>query len=333
MSTTTPFPPAATPLWPGPLAWRLRAVTEADLPRLALWLPLSADRVLPAPHTGERWWLLDTADGPQACVRLRPVIGREPLRHWYHVGCVVHAAPSLGLFHQQNTLLLGNDHTGAAELADLAWDPGLDLAEQASALQHLLRAALLLVARDRAALGAQLIVELPGWRDHAGRSPVWDGLGRHFYSGDPEAALRRFGPAWRGHVAALLPRQPVYVSFLPAAAQAAIAQVPVVARPLLGVLAAEGLHYSHHITIDEGGPVFEARVDTLPAVLQVRRRSLVAARPRGEWASTTWLVAGETGDEVLALRARGTSPQTLAVPAAWVDAGMAGPRWTLPLAV
>lgn len=102
------------------------------------------------------------------------------------------------------------------------------------------------------------------------------------------------------------------------------------------MLAAEGLRYGHHIAIDEGGPVFEARLDTLPAVLQVRRRNLVEARPRGEWASTTWLVAGEDSDEVLALlalRARGTSPQTLAVPADWVAAGLSGPRWTLPLVV
>ena len=314
-------------------AWRLRPVTDLDLPRLSLWLPSTADRRLPAPQAAERWWLLETPDGPQACVRLRPVIGRDRLRHWYHVGCVVHAAPSLGLFHPQNTLLLGNDHTGAAELADLAWDPGLDLPEQAATLQHLLRAALLLLARDRGQLGAQLIVELPGQRDEAGRAPFWEGLGRHFYAGEPQEALHRFGPAWRSHVAALLPRQPVYVSFLPTAAQAAIAQVPLACHPLLGVLAAEGLRYGHHITIDEGGPVFEARLDTLPAVLQVRRRNLVEARSRGEWASTTWLVAGEEGDEVLALRARGTSPQTLAVPADRAAAGLTGPRWTLPLAV
>ena len=314
-------------------AWRLRPVNDHDLPRLSLWLPPTADRRLPAPHGAERWWLLETPEGPRACVRLRPVIGRDRLRHWYHVGCVVHAAPSLNLFHQQNTLLLGNDHTGAAELADLAWDPDLDLPEQSATLQQLLRAALLLLARDRAQLGAQLIVELPGLRDEAGRSPFWEGLGRHFYAGEPQEALHRFGPAWRSHVAALLPRQPVYVSFLPAAAQSAIAQAPLACHPLLGVLAAEGLRYGHHITIDEGGPVFEARLDTLPAVLQVRRRNLVEARPRGEWASTTWLVAGEDGDEVLALRARGTSPQTLAVPADWAAAGLTGPRWTLPLAV
>lgn len=42
-------------------------------------------------------------------------------RVWYHVGCTVHAASELNLFHRQRTLMLGHNHTGASELADIAW--------------------------------------------------------------------------------------------------------------------------------------------------------------------------------------------------------------------
>lgn len=242
---------------------RVRDVDAADLPTLLGWLRPGAD-TLPA---GDGAWLLCERRGrPLACLRLRLAIGLDLPRPWYHVGTVVHAAPPLNLFHRLHTLQLGHDHTGAAELADPAWDPQASLAEQAGALAALLRAALQRLAAQRARAGAQLIVELPGLRDAQGRSPFWQGLGRHFYGDDPQAAARRFGPAWRSHVAALLPRQAVYTSFLPADAQAALAQVDPAARMLLDLLWQEGLRYSHHVTVDDGGPVFAASLDALPAL-------------------------------------------------------------------
>jgi len=245
----------------------IRDVTAADLPALEAWLRPGADRLPCAEGGAEGAWLLAEQRGvPRACLRLRLAIGLDLPRPWYHVGTVVHAAPALQLFHRQNTLQLGHDHTGAAELADPAWDPRCTLAEQAVALRALLQAALKRLAAQRERAGAQLIVELPGLRDADGRSPFWQGLGRHFYAGDPLEAARRFGPAWRSHVAALLPRQPVYTSFLPQAAQAAIAQVDPSARVLLDLLWQEGLRYGHHVTVDDGGPVFEAALDTLPAL-------------------------------------------------------------------
>jgi arginine N-succinyltransferase len=224
---------------------------------------------VPGAHDAEQWWLLPAADGrPLACARLRRAIGLRQPRHWYHVGCVVHAAPELGLFHRLHTLQLGNDHTGASELADIAWDSeALDLPAQASALQALLQQLLGHVAAARAHYAPQLIVELPGPRDAAGQSPFWQGLGRFFYGGDPLAAARRFGPAWRSHVAALMPRQPVYTAFLADPARAAIAQTPASHRVLVDALWQAGLRYGHHIAIDDGGPVFEGALDMLIAAL------------------------------------------------------------------
>ncbi|OYU86277.1 MAG: arginine N-succinyltransferase, partial [Burkholderiales bacterium PBB5] len=111
----------------------------------------------------------------------------------------------------------------------------------------------------------RLIGELPGRGGATGPWPFWQGLGRHFYAGDVLAAARRFGPAWRGHVAALLPRQPVVWAFLDEAAQAAIAQVAPHARVLVQVLWQAGLRYGHHIGIVDGGPVFELPLDQLQA--------------------------------------------------------------------
>jgi arginine N-succinyltransferase len=216
---------------------------------------------------------------PLATLRLVRAIGLDLPRVSWHVGCAVHASAELRLHHRQLTLLLGHDHTGASELADIAWaGEGLPLPVHAAALQLLLRAALLRVAADRHRYAPRLVVELPGLRDAQGRAPFWEGLGRHFYGGDPAAAAARHGPAWPSLVASLLPRQLVYASFLPAAAQAAIAQAAPTARLLREVLEEAGLRYGHHVAVADAGPILEAETDQLPGVAQARRLRLEAAQ-------------------------------------------------------
>jgi arginine N-succinyltransferase len=245
---------------------QVRPAHAADLPLLGTWL--GREIQLPAlPH--EQWLVVeshDPAPALRAALRMRPAIGLALPRVSFHVGCVVHAAQELGLFHRQRTLLLGHDHTGASELADIAWARGeLPLAEQAAALHALLAAAVQVLAQQRRHFAERLVVELPGVRDAAGQSPFWDGLGRHFYSGDPAAAAAAHGPDWRSHVAALLPRHPIYTSFLPPAAEAAIAQVAAPALLLREALEDAGLRYSHHVNVEDAGPILEAGVDDLVA--------------------------------------------------------------------
>jgi arginine N-succinyltransferase len=196
-------------------------------------------------------------------------------RYWYHVGCAVHAAPELRLFHRQRTLLLCNDLTGAWEIADLACDDvSGDGLEQAAVLRRLLRAALECIERERAAAGADgdmagtVIAELPGQRDTEGHSPFWQSLGSHFYDGDPLLAAERFGPAWRSHVAPLLPREPLLVSFLSEAAQAAIARPARAAELHASVLREAGLRPGRCVTVDDAGPVYEGDLDALAATLR-----------------------------------------------------------------
>ena len=104
----------------------------------------------------------------------------------------------------------------------------------------------------------RVIAELPGLRDAQGRSPFWQGLGRHFCALDPADALARHGPDWLADVAALLPRQLFYTAFLPGDAQAAIGTLHPSAQAVHGVLQACGLRWQHQIRIDDGGPVLEA---------------------------------------------------------------------------
>lgn len=259
--------------------WPVRPARADDIDVLAAWLPPGADTRLPL-DGGDAWLVADRPAGSNdrqvgatagvvAALRVRRAIGMARPRHWYHVGCVVHAAPELDLFHRQTTLLLGNDHTGASELADLVCDATLSQAQQAGVMGALLQAALRHLAAERPHHAGPLIVELPGLHDDQGRSAFWQGLGRHFFGGDLITVARQHGPHWPGLVAALLPRQPVYVAFLAEAAQAALAQAAPAARVWMDTLAHQGFRYSHHVTIIDGGPVFEAHLDSLLPALPI----------------------------------------------------------------
>lgn len=242
--------------------WRIRPVQPADLATLDAWLPAGAERGLPAPGGAEAWLLAEDGRGTAAALRLRGPIGLQRPRHWYHVGCIVHAAPELALYKRQATLQLCNDHTGASELADAAHDPARSGAEQASAWQALLQAARAHLASTRAQQGGVVVVELPGLRDAQGVAPFWQGLGRHFYAGDPAAVVRGAGLEGRAQLAALMPRQTVYCSFLAEPAQAALAQADPAARVWMDTLADAGFRYSHHVDILDGGPVLARHLDS-----------------------------------------------------------------------
>lgn len=288
--------PEAAPAGPSPgldpATWSIRLATPDDLPALRPWLPADAESALPevpqdaaGPAT---YWLLACrrADGagaddrgePRACLRLRRRVGMDQPRHWFHHGCVVHAAPQLQLYQRQDTLLLGNNLTGACELADLTCDAAeLDHTEQAAVLGLLVRAALLLIAARRDEFPPMLIAELAGPRDAHGQSPFWLGLGRHFYAGDPQAALQAWGPGWLAHLAPLLPRQPVYCAFLPEAARLAVGRVDAAAEAAHQALCGAGLTPGRHVRVHDAGPVHEAPIDLLGKLAQARPRRLGSA--------------------------------------------------------
>ena len=197
---------------------------------------------------------LALADG-SAHVHLVRRLGLGLPRYHFRLGRVVHAAAELGLFRVQDTLLLGNDHTGRAELTDLHTEPGLGPDERRLALAALIAAAQQCLREQPGEFGDGLVAELHGWRDASGRSPFWQALGARFYAGDPAQAEARLGPDWRSHLAALLPRQTLYLSFLGAEAQARVLDVAPADQPLRQALREAGFNPPEHARIDDGGPV------------------------------------------------------------------------------
>lgn len=248
-------------------------------------------------------------DRPLGQVLLRRHAGAQTLRHWYHQGLLVNAAPELGIHQRQQTLLLCNDLTDASELSALRCDDA-DEARGPSILAALVQASVCWLAREHQlapGVAPRLFAELPGLRDAQGHSPFWRGLGQHFVSFTPGQAERRFGPQWLRDLAPLMPRHPLLVALLADPAQAALSRAAPEAALLAQALSHEGLADGEHVTVFDGGPVYEAPLASLRTardagwrILRSTPEPIPPAWPGGH-APRCWL--NREGDSELRLQA------------------------------
>ncbi|WP_431101541.1 arginine N-succinyltransferase [Roseateles noduli] len=230
---------------------------------MAGWVNQLGEPVPTSLATGQSLFLLMQDDRVQACARLVPALSAlsadagapadtvgasKALRFHFRVGRLVHLSEELDLFNPQQILLLGNDLCDAAEITDLAVDPG--------AQEGALKLALLLKSIVQAREGqGRLSVDLQGHRDARGLSPFWQGLGARFLpeQGDTPGV----GPQWRRDFADLLPALPLYASLMDDASRACIGQIGPAARVAQEALQAAGFQPGAHVKIDDAGPTWQ----------------------------------------------------------------------------
>ena len=206
-------------------------------------------------HDGDVWGM----SGIIAAVGLS-----EPF--WsYRVGSLVNSSRELGIYKSHPILFLTNDYTGAAELCSLFLDP-THRGTNAGRLLSLGRMLFLAEHPDRFA--ERIIAEMRGVIDENGRSPLWRGLGIHFFDLPFGEADDIFGRGNKQFIAELMPQHPVYIDLLPETAQAVIGQVHERTRPALRMLESEGLRYEGYVDIFDGGPTVAAPVDALRTVAE-----------------------------------------------------------------
>jgi arginine N-succinyltransferase len=99
----------------------------------------------------------------------------------------------------------------------------------------------------------------------------------------------------KSFIAELMPRQPLYVDYLPEEARAVIGQVHRSTLPARKLLEQEGMHYEGYVDIFDAGPVLQGRVGELRAV----RNSVLAVAEEGQEAA-----GGEGSDHVLVSNTR-----------------------------
>ncbi len=198
---------------------------------------------------------------------IEAAVGLKEPWYNYRVGTLVHASRALDVYTAVPTLFLANDHTGHTELCTLFVDQAFRHGHNGPLIA---KSRLLFIAEFADRFGAKVIAELRGRIDADGRSPFWEGLGRHFFAMEYTTADYLTGIGQKSFIAELMPKHPVYVNLLPAAAREAIGAVHADTEPARRMLEQEGFRYDGYVDIFDAGPTVEAFRDNIDAVRRSR---------------------------------------------------------------
>ena len=207
-----------------------------------------------------------------ACCAIEAACGLDEAFYSYRLGLTVHASRELGIYNRVPTLYLSNDYTGTSVLCSLYMQPHF---RGAGAGKLLSKCRFLFMANFPERFADKVIAEMRGVSNDAGRSPFWEGLGRHFMSVEYTEAEHIVGMGNKAFIAELMPPHPIYAVLLPAEAQAVMGKVHAQTTPALHLLQQEGFRDQGYIDIFDGGPTVEAPREEIRSI---RRSQQVTVR-------------------------------------------------------
>ncbi len=206
----------------------------------------------------------DAAAGRLAGVcAIKGAVGLTEPFYNYRIGTLVHSSRELGVFTRMDTLYLSNDLTGSSELCSLFLRPEYRTGHNGKWLS---KSRFLFIAQFPHLFTEKIIAEMRGYQADDGTSPFYEGLGRHFFKMDFDHVDGLTALGKKSFIAELMPRQPLYVAYLPEDAQQVIGQVHRSTLPARKLLEQEGMHYEGYVDIFDAGPVLQGRVAELRAV-------------------------------------------------------------------
>jgi arginine N-succinyltransferase len=197
----------------------------------------------------------------------------------YRIGTLVHSSRELDVYTRMDTLYLSNDLTGSSELCSLFLLPGYRAGFNGKWLS---KSRFLFIAQFAHLFTEKIIAEMRGYQDEDGTSPFYEGLGRHFFKMDFNHVDGLTALGKKSFIAELMPRQPLYVAYLPQDAQDVIGKVHTSTLPARKLLEQENMHYEGYIDIFDAGPVLQGRVSELRAVRDSVLAVAEEGRPEGE---------------------------------------------------
>ncbi|MDQ2991109.1 MAG: arginine N-succinyltransferase [Pseudomonadota bacterium] len=206
----------------------------------------------------------DTSTGRMAGVcAIKGAVGLTEPFYNYRIGTLVHSSRELDIFTRMDTLYLSNDLTGSTELCSLFLHPDYRFGHNGKWLS---KSRFLFIAQFPHLFTEKLIAEMRGFQAEDGSSPFYEGLGRHFFKMDFDHVDDLTALGKKSFIAELMPRQPLYVAYLPEDAQQVIGKVHRSTAPARKLLEQEGMHFEGYIDIFDAGPVLQARVSELRAL-------------------------------------------------------------------
>jgi arginine N-succinyltransferase len=226
-----------------------------------------------AGHERYMFALEETATGEiGGCCAVEAACGLDEPFYNYRLGLTVHASRALKIYNRHPTLYLANDYTGTSVLCSLYLRPEF----REGRVGHLLsKSRLLFMATHKQRFADRVIAEMRGVSNEQGRSPFWEGLGRHFFSIEYGEAEHIVGAGNKAIIAELMPHNPIYTVLLPQEAQDVIGKVHPQTAPALHLLEQENFRYQGYIDIFDGGPTVEA---PLVEIRSIKRSLVLPAR-------------------------------------------------------
>lgn len=230
----------------------------------------------------------------------------------YRQDALIHASHELGISSRVDVLYPSHGLTDHTLLCSFSITPELRNTE---AFELLSRSRILFIASHRDWFTQRIAVEIQGVQLGDGSIPFWDSLGRHFFDMDFETADQHSSTLSKTFIAELMPPHPVYVTLLSEAAQEALGQPHGLTVPNLELLQREGFQAGCYLDIFDGGPVLEARTDTLHTLVTSEPKALHGAVDDAADGDLCLIAAGEgAGFRCTLARAAGTLEGTLKVP-------------------
>jgi len=240
------------------------------------------------------------------CCAVEAACGLDEPFYNYRVGTTVHASRELKIYNLTPTLYLSNDYTGTSVLCSLFLSPDF----RAGGTGHLLsRSRFMLMAQFPQRFAPKVIAEMRGVSDENGRSPFWEGLGRHFFTIDYGAAEHLVGMGNKAFIAELMPKHAIYTVLLSPEARAVIGKVHGQTLPALHLLERENFRMQGYIDIFDGGPTVESPLAEIRTIKHSRLARVEAGQDK---AATAHLVANTKLDEFRCVLAD-VSPSAAAV--------------------
>jgi len=232
--------------------------------------PEQRDYMFVLEHTAQS----DTPGSIAGVCAIKGAVGLTEPFYNYRIGTLVHCSRELNVFTRMETLYLSNDLTGSSELCSLFLLPQYRAGFNGKWLS---KSRFLFIAQFQQLFTEKIIAEMRGFQDENGVSPFYEGLGRHFFKMDFDHVDGLTAIGKKSFIAELMPRQPLYVDYLPESAREVIGKVHTSTQPARKLLENEGMHYEGYVDIFDAGPVLQGRVSELRAV----RDSVLAVASEG----------------------------------------------------
>ncbi|HEY5798866.1 MAG TPA: arginine N-succinyltransferase [Burkholderiaceae bacterium] len=219
----------------------------------------------------------DTSTGRLAGVcAIKGAVGLTEPFYNYRIGTLVHSSRELNVFSKMETLYMSNDLTGSTELCSLFLHPDYRYGTNGKLLS---KSRFLFIAQFPQLFTEKIIAEMRGFQAEDGSSPFYENLSRHFFKMEFTHADDLTSVGKKSFIAELMPRQPMYVAYLPQPAQDVLGKVHVSTAPARRLLEQEGLYFEGYVDIFDAGPVLQARVSELRAM---RESELAIVSAHGE---------------------------------------------------